>query len=209
MYLWIDTIFRFVAAKSTDDPAQFYPLSAGKNGGELTDILFDLLAGDETGVTLGVTLGPGPFTAVKNGLATSHAVVEFLKLNARLKSYGGLRSLDLLAACADTVSGYVILDARRSRFYAAPYAHGQLQSAPEDLAPEAFGGKDTHLVAWQQDAVATGRAHSLITTEVLAQQALHLLANTCELQEAKPCYIRPPDAKPQHDWRNRLLGWAP
>lgn len=136
--------------------------------------------------------GPGSFTGLRVGLAFA-ATFGW----ARQLPVTGLCSLDPVAAAADLVDGWVVIDARRGELFAAPYRAGRRAAdamvLPRSEALERIGDDrvvgDTELLGSPDRRL---RGTTAIDPTWLARCAARDLASG-EPGSLQPEYLRRPD----------------
>jgi tRNA threonylcarbamoyladenosine biosynthesis protein TsaB len=109
---------------------------------------------------VGVAVGPGTFTGTRVGVA--HALGIAIARRLPVVGADGLRARAVAADADGDV--LVLLDARRSRAYAAALCRGSLRVGPEDVAPEAavtwmtapFVATGEGAIRWADTVVAGG-----------------------------------------------------
>ena len=169
---------------------------------------------DEAGLALqdidgvAVARGPGAFTGLRVGLATAGGLAMALGV-----PLWGSMSLDARAARARRHTDerlVCMLDARKSRVYAAVYAaDGTLVSEPVDRAPaEVLADLESPFVATGEGAIVYEelvRAHGGRVVDEAAHPAVDQLARLGaealargegRLGGVTPLYLRLPDARP-------------
>ncbi len=176
-----------------------------------------------------VTNGPGTFTGVRTGVAAARAlglatqaeIVAVTSLWALAQAGLALRRLSPGGAML------VAMDARKSEVYAQVFDPDGAELCPPqvltpDLAARLLPDKHLAIMGNAASAVAdaaskANRETSLIsqdadaTLNTIAPDARFLLTATCvqlpgeERRDARPVYLRAPDAKPQSD---KSLPWS-
>lgn len=150
---------------------------------------------DLTDIAVGV--GPGPFTGLRVGLVTAHALGDALGLPVH-----GVCTLDVLAAAVEHPGPFLVAtDARRREVYWARYADSEtrLTEAAVDW-PAAVAEANAGLPAAGEgpvrypDLFAAALAPALPDAGVLAALAARRLAAGGELLAPLPLYLRRPDA---------------
>lgn len=149
---------------------------------------------------IGVTVGPGSFTGLRVGLAFAHGLGAALDLPVV-----GLSSLDALAASVEDANVAALIDARRGQVYARFWREGRAEGPPEPLSIEAarrrltafdrdltLVGSGAPLVA---DAAPQARIVDLVGPDPWALARLAAAADPAR-SEARPLYLRAPDATP-------------
>jgi tRNA threonylcarbamoyl adenosine modification protein YeaZ len=143
-----------------------------------------------------VGAGPGPYTGLRVGLATAHAMADALGVLVH-----GVCSLDAIAWAAGLTEPFVVAsDARRKEVYWARYDSYQTRAGepqvgpPEDAAAAGLPvvGEGSALYP----AVLGGPREPLLPSAVaLAEVAAHALSEGRSLPIAEPLYLRRPDAR--------------
>ncbi|QBI52353.1 tRNA (adenosine(37)-N6)-threonylcarbamoyltransferase complex dimerization subunit type 1 TsaB [Streptomonospora litoralis] len=155
-------------------------------GAEVTDL---------THIAVGI--GPGPYTGLRVGLATAHALAEALNVPCH-----GIPTLDALAFASGREEPFVAAtDARRKEVFWARFADARTRTS--DIAVDRPSAVDTaglpvighgaHLYADVLGPAAGAEPH-YPTAEALGEVALRRLAAGAELDEPRPLYLRRPDA---------------
>lgn len=212
--LWIDTVFNCLGFASEDRGPVIFDLAPRKNGAQIVQWVTEHIPRDEK-VSVGCNIGPGPFTSIKNGIATAQALILWLEQNSRLASSAGISSLELLMETAGNVlqmqQGAAVRDARKNRFYVQEFAFGKACTEPQDQSSSEFEGQS--LCCWDQDqeAMALAGSQRALSSAQLATQALTILTSEkhASQRSLQPLWIREPDIDSQEDWRSKLLGWKP
>jgi len=158
---------------------------------------------------IGVTVGPGSFTGLRVGLAFAQGLGAALA-----RPVVGVSALDALAASAGEAGAIAaLIDARRGQVYARFWREGEPEGPAEALALDAAA---VRIAALGPDAVLVGSGAALFAEAVTgprlmtldgpAPEALARLAAAAEppLAQARPLYLRAPDATPP----TRLPGQA-
>lgn len=156
---------------------------------------------------IAVSTGPGSFTGVRVGVATTRGLALALRIPAT-----GITTLEAIAA--ETRRQFparpvmVAIDARREELYAAIYDEfGNIL-----YAPAVIDLQDAALLAREYDPVLAGSAAAMVA-EAAVPHAFDVgsLAATADIgvyarlaaarepdgEKPKPVYLREPDAKPQ------------
>jgi tRNA threonylcarbamoyladenosine biosynthesis protein TsaB len=158
-------------------------------------------------------IGPGSFTGIRIGLATAMGLAQVMAI-----PFAGISCLDALAHQIPIVEGRIgiVSDAQRAQVYFAEYFRKQGRTRrvgkpallyPKDLARRLrrarmyLAGDGAMRYATELNPPKSNWPR-LVTTELYLSSALGRLAlerrrawRTGEFLEAKPLYIRPPDAK--------------
>ncbi len=173
---------------------------------------FDVGPGAITGVA--VAVGPGAFTGLRVGIATATGLA--MALGVPVWPCDGLRPRAERVGRGEVLA---LLDARKGRFYAARYRHGQELSPPADVAPEvALAGLSAGFFAVGEGAVVLRAAIEAAGGQVADgadQPGVEQLARLGEAAfsagqgrdpvEIRPLYVREPDAIPVAE---RRTGWT-
>jgi tRNA threonylcarbamoyl adenosine modification protein YeaZ len=153
--------------------------------------------------TIGVGLGPGPFTGLRVGIVTAAAMSDALNVAA----YGQC-SLDVVGAehVLDGRPFAVVTDARRRQTYWAVYGEAGERVEGPDIAPP--GDVADRLRGRVRDVVGPGAAQyaaAFADFDVaaarwpdaarLAQAAIRSLASREAVKPLLPMYLRRPDAR--------------
>ncbi|GAA4906876.1 tRNA (adenosine(37)-N6)-threonylcarbamoyltransferase complex dimerization subunit type 1 TsaB [Streptomonospora salina] len=185
---------RVRAAASTVD--------ARRHGELLSPQIGDVLAragaapADLTHIAVGI--GPGPYTGLRVGLATAHALAEALGIACH-----GVATLDAIASASGREEPFVAAtDARRKEIFWARYAdaHTRTGEIAVDRPPAAdTGGLPLigHGARLYADVLGPQAARPdplYPTAAALGEVALRRLAAGAELDEPRPLYLRRPDA---------------
>ena len=152
-----------------------------------------------------VAVGPGAFTGVRVGIATAVG----LALAADCPVWEGCSLTHRAAVVSDDLV-LSMLDARKSRVYAALYESGTLVRAPADVPPEtavswvsgAFSATGPGAVCYAEQVQAAGG----VVVEDAEEPAVHMLAlqasaglargEGVSAEQVRPVYLRDADAKP-------------
>lgn len=174
-----------------------------RNHGELlSPQISDVLAsagaafGDLTHIAVGI--GPGPYTGLRVGLATAHALAEALDIPCH-----GVATLDAIALASGREAPFIAAtDARRKEVFWAHYADAHTRTGEiavdRPLAVDTGGlpmiGHGAHLYADVFGPAAADPEPSYPAAEALGEVALRHLAAGLPLPEPRPLYLRRPDA---------------
>lgn len=189
-----DGAFTLRAAASSVD--------ARRHGELLTPTIGSLM--EQAGLTLGdldaiaVGIGPGPYTGLRVGLATGHALAEALGIPCH-----GLTTLDALAFVTGRDEPFVAMtDARRKEVFWARYDDhltrvGEVAVAkPANLdtggLPLVGDGARMYADVFGDDAAAPEPLYP--DAAAMAELALRRLSRGEELPAPRPLYLRRPDA---------------
>lgn len=201
--LIIDTALGACTVVAADGPRVAAALSQDMARGHqerLGGMVRDLMA--TTGWAYGdldriaVTTGPGSFTGLRVGLAFAQGLGLALD-----RPVTGLSTLAALARDADDEgSVWALIDARRGQVYGQPFMDGAPSAEPEALEIETAARR----MAQGGPAVAVGSGAALVTAPGVtalvraapSPEALARLAADQPEGEARPLYLRAPDAKP-------------
>ncbi|GAA4939931.1 tRNA (adenosine(37)-N6)-threonylcarbamoyltransferase complex dimerization subunit type 1 TsaB [Streptomonospora halophila] len=185
---------RVRAAASTVD--------ARHHGELLSPQIDDVLAqagtafGDLTHIAVGI--GPGPYTGLRVGLATAHALAEALGIGCH-----GVATLDAVAFASGREKPFVAAtDARRKEVFWARYADARTRTG--EIAVDVPAAVDTeglpvigHGARLYADVFGPQAAEpepDYPTAAALGEVALRRLAAGEELARPRPLYLRRPDA---------------
>ncbi|MFN3536432.1 MAG: tRNA (adenosine(37)-N6)-threonylcarbamoyltransferase complex dimerization subunit type 1 TsaB [Brevundimonas sp.] len=144
---------------------------------------------------IAVTTGPGSFTGLRVGLAFAQGLGLALD-----RPVAGLSTLAALARCVEAEGVvWALIDARRGQVYGQPFQNDASLADPAALDLEAA----TLRLTETQARIAVGSGASLLSVrgvyvEVLAAPSPEALARLAADQphgEARPLYLRGPDAK--------------
>ncbi|MFJ6025429.1 tRNA (adenosine(37)-N6)-threonylcarbamoyltransferase complex dimerization subunit type 1 TsaB [Brevundimonas sp. NPDC092305] len=146
---------------------------------------------------IGVTVGPGSFTGLRVGLAFSQGLGAALD-----RPVIGVSTLDALAAGGASGTIAALIDARRGQVYARFWRDGAPLGEAEALSLEAAAdavealGEDAVLVGSGAALIATGRP--VVDKAGPDPEAIALLTAVADpsLANARPLYLRAPDATP-------------
>jgi tRNA threonylcarbamoyladenosine biosynthesis protein TsaB len=150
--------------------------------------------------TVGVGVGPGPFTGLRVGIATALSLADALGIPAR-----GVCSLDAVAFATERPwsDGFaVVTDARRKEVYWARYADGRRVEGPYVDRPTVVGDRLTsgsHVVGFATTLYAAELAGQVLddTAPYPAAAAIaRLAADETWCVPVLPMYLRRPDARP-------------
>nr|WP_156004172.1 tRNA (adenosine(37)-N6)-threonylcarbamoyltransferase complex dimerization subunit type 1 TsaB [Streptomonospora sp. PA3] len=165
---------------------------------QISDVLAQAGAAftDLTHVAVGI--GPGPYTGLRVGLATAHALAEALGIPCH-----GVATLDALACASGRDKPFVAAtDARRKEVFWARYADSCTRDsdiavdrpAAVDTAGLPVIGHGAHLYAEVFGPQAADAEPHYPRAEALGEVALRRLAAGEPLPEPRPLYLRRPDA---------------
>lgn len=178
-------------------------VDARRHGELLTPQIRSVVA--EAGATLAdvthvaVGIGPGPYTGLRVGLATAHALAEALGVPCV-----GVATLDALAWTSGRTTPFVAAtDARRREVFWARYADRATRigdiavDRPADVdtggLPVLGHGARLYADVFGQDP---GAAEPLYpSAAALGELAVRALLDGAELPEPRPLYLRRPDAQ--------------
>lgn len=158
----------------------------------------------EAGITLAelthiaVGIGPGPYTGLRVGLATGHALAEALDIPCH-----GVATLDALAFASQRESPFIAAsDARRREVFWARYEDARTRTGeiavdrPADVVTSELAvighGAAMYGDVFGHPAEAAEPLYP--TAAALGELALRRLAEGRELPAAHPVYLRRPDA---------------
>ncbi|RNL83842.1 tRNA (adenosine(37)-N6)-threonylcarbamoyltransferase complex dimerization subunit type 1 TsaB [Halostreptopolyspora alba] len=158
----------------------------------------------EAGVTLAelthiaVGIGPGPYTGLRVGLATGHALAEALDVPCH-----GVATLDALAFASRRDAPFIAAsDARRKEVFWARYEDARTRTGeiavdrPADVVtsglPVIGHGAAMYGDVFGQPPEADEPLYP--TAAALGEVAVRRLAEGRELPDARPVYLRRPDA---------------
>ena len=159
---------------------------------------------EEAGITLAdldavaVGIGPGPYTGLRVGLATAHALADALGIPCH-----GVTTLDALAFATERTEPFLAMtDARRKEVFWARYDDrltrvGEVQVArPAELdtggLPLVGDGARMYADVFGAGADAPEPLHP--DAAAMAELALLRLSQGAELPDPNPLYLRRPDA---------------
>lgn len=150
---------------------------------------------------IAVGLGPGPYTGLRVGLATAHALADALGIACH-----GVHTLDALALGSGRDTPFVAAtDARRKEVFWARYADARTRTTeirvdrPAQIdtggLPAVGHGASMYASAFGLDPDAPAAAEPLYPSAAhLGEVALSALAAGHPLPEPRPLYLRRPDA---------------
>lgn len=152
---------------------------------------------DVTHIAVGI--GPGPYTGLRVGLATAHALAEALGVPCV-----GVATLDALAWASGRTTPFIAAtDARRKEVFWARYTDAATRvgdiavnrPADVDTAGLPVIGHGAHLYAdvFGQDPEAAEPLYP--TAAALGEFAVRALRDGTPLPEPRPLYLRRPDAQ--------------
>ncbi|MFD0774883.1 tRNA (adenosine(37)-N6)-threonylcarbamoyltransferase complex dimerization subunit type 1 TsaB [Streptomonospora algeriensis] len=147
---------------------------------------------------IAVGIGPGPYTGLRVGLATAHALAETLGIACH-----GVASLDAIACASGREEPFIAAtDARRKEVFWARYADARTRTGEiavdRPVAVDTEGlpliGHGAHLYADVFGPQAADAEPRYPTAEALGGLALRRLVAGEELDGPRPLYLRRPDA---------------
>ncbi|WP_067966095.1 tRNA (adenosine(37)-N6)-threonylcarbamoyltransferase complex dimerization subunit type 1 TsaB [Nocardiopsis trehalosi] len=177
-------------------------VDARRHGELLTPAIRDVLAdagcglGDLTHIAVGI--GPGPYTGLRVGLATAHALADALGVPCH-----GVATLDAVAFASGRTGPFIAAtDARRKEVFWARYADAATRTGdiavdrPADIdtggLPVIGHGARMYADVLGADPAAADPLHP--SAAALGEVALRRLAAGADLPEPRPLYLRRPDA---------------
>ncbi|TDQ51426.1 tRNA (adenosine(37)-N6)-threonylcarbamoyltransferase complex dimerization subunit type 1 TsaB [Actinorugispora endophytica] len=148
---------------------------------------------------IAVGIGPGPYTGLRVGLATGHALAEALGVPCV-----GVATLDAVALASGRATPFVAAtDARRKEVFWARYDDAATRvgdiavDRPADVdtrgLPVIGHGARMYADVFGQDPDAAEPLHP--SAAALGEVAVRALVNGSELPEPRPLYLRRPDAQ--------------
>ncbi|GAA1993359.1 tRNA (adenosine(37)-N6)-threonylcarbamoyltransferase complex dimerization subunit type 1 TsaB [Nocardiopsis rhodophaea] len=177
-------------------------VDARRHGELLTPSVRDVA--EQAGVTLGelthiaVGIGPGPYTGLRVGLSTGHALADALGIPCH-----GVATLDAIAFASGRTAPFIAAsDARRKEVFWAHYADATTRTGeisvdrPGDIdtggLPVIGHGAQMYAEVFGQDEAEAEPLYP--SAAALGEVALRRLASGEELPEPRPLYLRRPDA---------------
>jgi tRNA threonylcarbamoyladenosine biosynthesis protein TsaB len=147
---------------------------------------------------IAVTRGPGSFTGLRVGLAFAQGLG--LALARPVSGLSTLAALARDAAPEPGVAVWALIDARRGQVYAQRFAdHVQMEDpaalAVEDAAARIADERENVILVGSGAALVAAEGAPLIDRAAPSPQALAQLAADQPGGEARPLYLRAPDAK--------------
>jgi tRNA threonylcarbamoyladenosine biosynthesis protein TsaB len=147
---------------------------------------------------IAVGIGPGPYTGLRVGLATAHALADALGVPCH-----GVATLDAVAFASGRTGPFIAAtDARRKEVFWARYADAATRTGdiavdrPADIdtggLPVIGHGARMYADVLGADPAAADPLHP--SAAALGEVALRRLAAGADLPEPRPLYLRRPDA---------------
>ncbi|KII00412.1 peptidase M22 [Streptomonospora alba] len=147
---------------------------------------------------IAVGIGPGPYTGLRVGLSTAHALAEALGIACH-----GVPTLDAIAFASGREAPFIAAtDARRKEIFWARYSDARTRTGeiavdrPSAVDTEGLPviGHGAHLYADVLGPQAADAEPRYPTAEALGEVALRRLVAGEKLDEPRPLYLRRPDA---------------
>lgn len=191
------------SGSGVDVRAESFAVDARRHGELLTPSIHDTLAradaapGDLTHIAVGI--GPGPYTGLRVGLATAHALSHALGIPCH-----GVPTLDALALASRRETPFIAAgDARRGEVFWARYADARTRTGdiavarPADVATGGLPvlGHGAQMYSGVLSAEPAGYEPLYPTAAALGEIAVRALSEGAALAEPHPIYLRRPDAQ--------------